>query len=125
MCWEELPISTANAPLPGSDQRLLDRVGQFLQSFFDVNAQVHAQQAPTALGEHLEIASSLCGFDDPKSKLLSRHSQVLRRIRGNLEEKTRVGPAFVRLSRGMQEARTKSDTGGRPLSIANPVAHRL
>ena len=41
-----------------------------------VGAEVDAQRAPAALGEHLEVAARLRGLDDAERVLLPRHRQV-------------------------------------------------
>src|SRR5215472_15930523 len=82
---------------------------------------MHPECAPAALGKHLEISSCLCSLHDPKSIFLTRHRQVVRVVAGHLQEDAAIRPAFVGLSSGMEEARTKAETYRDMLLVANQM----
>src|SRR5215469_5407177 len=86
---------------------------------------MHPECATAALGKHSEISSCLCSLHDPKSIFLTRHRQVVRVVAGHLQEDAAIRPAFVGLSSGMEEARTKAETCRDMLLVANQMADRL
>src|SRR5882724_410639 len=65
---------------------LLDRLVERGQPALDVLAEVHAQHAPAALGQHAEVAAGLGGLDDAERVLVTRHRHVGRVVGGDHEE---------------------------------------
>src|SRR6266852_7712117 len=83
------------------------------------------QCAAAAFRKNREVAARLSRFHNAKSVLLSWNPQVLRVVTGDLQEDAAVGPAFVRLSGGVQEARTETKNRGHFLLVADRVPDRL
>src|SRR5260370_22186017 len=84
-----------------------------------------AQGATAALGENGKVAAGLRCFHHAKCVLLSRDRQILGIVAGDLQEDAAVGAAFIRLSGGVQEARTETENGGHFFLVADSVANRL
>ena len=80
---------------------------------------MHAQCAPAAVGQHVEIATRLRRLDDAETGLLAGHGEILGLIGGDLQEYAAVGPALVGLSGGMQEARSELRAGRDVTFVAN------
>src|ERR1700723_2469317 len=86
---------------------------------------MYAQGAAVAVSQNLEIATSLCGFHNAERVLLAGHGQVRGIVTGDLQKHAGVRPAFVSLTRGMQESWTKSETGRDFLVISDRMANLL
>ena len=86
---------------------------------------MHAQRAPAALGEHVEIAAGLGRLDHAEARLLARHGEILGVIASDLQEHAAVGAAFLGLPGGMQEARAEFRTGRDLALVAHPKPHPL
>src|SRR5215472_13334565 len=86
---------------------------------------MHAKGTPAALREYGEIATSLGCFDDAEGIFLVRDRKVDGVIACDLEEDASVRPALVGLAGGVQEARAKSEHGGKFLFVAHSVADGL
>src|SRR5579863_8034156 len=80
-------------------QRLLNRRIQRLQILRDVFAEMDAKRPAAAFGQHGEITASLRCFHDAEGVFLVRYFDIDGVIARDLEEDTRVGPAFVCLTR--------------------------
>src|SRR4051812_37477517 len=91
--------------------RVLHHVRERLQSRVDVAAEVHAQRAPIARLQRLEVADRLRAAEHTEREFLARQRDVLASAAGELQEDAVVGAAFVQLSGRMEEAR--SVAGGR------------
>ena len=63
----DLLTRVALVPVHRLAERLLDRRVQRLEAGGHVRAQVHAQRAPLALGQHLEVAARLRRLDDRRT----------------------------------------------------------
>src|SRR5579863_9804111 len=95
-CIVASPYPPVSIPVPAGSCRpdavrrfpaaLLDHLGQARQPRRDVRAEVHAQRAPAAVGENLEVAPRLGGLDDPEGVFLPRHRQIVRIITRDLQE---------------------------------------
>ena len=77
------------------------------------------QSAPPAIGQNLKISARLRRLHDAESVFLSGHRQVDRIVAGDLQEHSRIRPAFVRLSRRVQEARAEAETGRNAFLVAH------
>ena len=93
-----------------------------LQAGGHVRAEMDAQRAPAALGQHLEVAARLGRLDDAEGVLLARHRQVVRVVAGDLQEDAAVRPALVGLAGRVQEARPEAEAGGDALPVAHAMA---
>src|SRR6266481_7807239 len=58
-------------------QCIRNRGIEHLQSRFEIALEMHAQRAPPALGQHVEIAAGLGGLDHAEARLLAGHGKVL------------------------------------------------
>src|SRR6266702_7182184 len=101
-----------------SGQRPPDRSLERGKAGLDIAPEMHAERAPTAFGEHLEVGARLRGLHDPEACAVSRDRQVLGVVRGDLEKDAVVGPAFVGLAGRMQETGTEAETGCDPPPVA-------
>src|SRR5579864_3914898 len=86
---------------------------------------MHPKRASSSLRQDLEIPPSLRRLYDAESVLLTRNGQFHSIVTSDLQEHTRIRPAFVSLPRGMQESRPESEARGDVLRIANGVTQRL
>ena len=118
---EKAPLGISNKPLL---QSLHHYFFQLLQPRRHVR-QMHAQSAPPAVGQDLEIAAGLRRLDHAESVFLSGNGQVGCVIAGNLQEDAAVRAAFVGLPGRMQKARAKAKTGGYAMPVANSVPDGL
>src|ERR1700681_2294452 len=86
-----------------SVQSIMDCGTEHLQAGVEIALQMHAQRAPAALGQHVEIAAGLRRLDHAERGLLAGHREIFRIIGGDLQEHAAVGAALVGLAGGMQE----------------------
>src|SRR5947209_12071066 len=86
-----------------------DRQIQSTEALHEVTRDVDAQRAALAFAQYLKVPACLRILHHAKGVLLSGNLHVLRMIGRNLQEHARVRTALVRLSRGVQEARTRSE----------------
>src|SRR5580704_6158881 len=100
-------------------QRVSNGVLERCQAGGDVRAEMDAQEAPVAFGQHFEVAARLRRLDDAKGVFLIRHLQIGGVIAGDLQEHAAIWAAFVGLPGRMQEPRPKAKTGGDVLAIAD------
>src|ERR1051325_10132942 len=84
-----------------------------------------AQSAAAEFRENRKIAAGLSRFYNTKSVFLSRNRQILCVFAGDLQKNAAVGPAFVCLSSGVQEAWTETENGGYFFLVAHLVAKGL
>src|SRR5262245_13767491 len=98
---------------------------QRLQACLQISAQMNSQSATIPRAQHLKISASLCCFHHAKRVLLAGDFEVLRVVTGDLQKDSGVWSAFVSLSGGMQEARTKSQAGGRLFAIPKQMTGLL
>ena len=93
----------------------------------DVRAEVDAQGATAALGEHREVAAGLRRLDDAEGVALPRHGQIAGVVGRDLQEHALVRAALVGLAGRVQEARPEADAGGDvgaiPDAVADPLQH--
>src|ERR1700731_1876663 len=92
-------------------QRILDRAIEHFQAGLEIALEMHAQRAPAALGQHVEIAARLRRLDDAERGLLAGHREIPGVVRCDLQEYAAVGAALVGLSGGMQETRAEFGAG--------------
>jgi hypothetical protein len=78
-----------------------------------MRAEMHTQDTPAALGEHLQIAAGLRRLNDAEAVFVARHIEIARVVARDLQEHAGVRAAFVELTRRMEKARTESEAGGR------------
>ena len=69
----------------------------------------------------MEVAARLRRLHDAESVLASRHGNVLRVVARDLEEDSAVGPAFVGLPGGVQEARAEAEARRHAPGIARDI----
>src|SRR5579863_1516722 len=86
---------------------------------------MHAQRAPSALGEDLEVATRLSRFYNSKRIFLAGHWQLDGIVAGDLQEYSGVRAAFVRLAGGVQETRAESQARCHAFFVAHGVAQSL
>src|ERR1700688_84028 len=86
---------------------------------------MHTQCAAPPFGQYREIATRLRGFHNAKRIFLSRHRKIDSVVASDLQKNTTVGAALVSLSRGMQEARTKTEHRGDFFPVTNGKAYAL
>src|ERR1700758_3356602 len=86
---------------------------------------MHAQRAPPALSQYLEIAARLRRLHNSKSIFLLRNRKVESIIASHLQKHSRIRTTLISLSRGMQKTRAKSQAGRDPFPLANRVPYRL
>src|ERR1700722_10072638 len=86
---------------------------------------MHSQRAASALDQYLEVSACLRGFDHSERVLLSRYLEIHRIIARDLEEDSRIRAAFVGLTGGVQEARTKSQAGRDAFLVAQRMPDLL
>ena len=103
----------------------MKRGRQTLEAGCQVVAQMDPQRAASAFRQHLEISAGLRRFHDAEGVFLAGHGQVGGIVAGDLQKDSAVRSALVGLPGGVQEARTKSETGGHVLLVAQRVAHFL
>ena len=83
---------------------------------------MHPQGAPSALGEHVEVAACLGGLDDTEARAVPRDRQILVVFRGDLQEHAGVRASFVSLAGRVQEARAEADAGRDLAAVAQKEA---
>src|SRR5439155_4701812 len=120
-----VPSVLRGGELLPSSQRLVDRIREHLETGAHVVAEMHAQRAAAAVGEHLKITARLRRLDDAKGELLPGHGQIDRVVAGDLQEDAARRPAFVGLTGGVKKTRTEADTGRHPFRIAYTVTHAV
>src|ERR1700720_1992233 len=86
---------------------------------------MHPQRPPLAIRQNLEVSASLRRLYDSKSVFLPGHLKIIGIVAGDLQEYSGVGAAFVGLSRGMKETRSKAQASCRMLAVAHGMAHGL
>src|SRR5579862_8096030 len=86
---------------------------------------MHAQSAPTALGQNLEIAPRLRRLDDAKAVFLPGHREIGRVLASDLQKHPAIGSALVGLPGRMQKAWAEPDTGRRLGAVADHAAQVL
>src|SRR5262249_1621725 len=106
-------------------QSFLYDVFQLPQSAADIRGQMHAQRAPLALCQNLEVAARLRCLHDAKRVLLAGHRKVYGIISGDLQEDSRVWPTLICLPGRVQEARTETKAGRRSLRFTDSVSRGL
>src|SRR5260370_11375330 len=84
-----------------------------------------AQCAAAAFGKNGKIASGLRSLYHTKSVFLPGYRKILGIVASDLQKNAAVRPAFVGLSRGVQEARAKAEDGGHLLLVAHGVPNTL
>ena len=114
-----------SSPVIGSCERLSDGIREGRQSRRDMRAEMHAQHAPIALGQHLEIAARLRRLDDTEGVFLVRHLEIGGVVAGDLQEHAGVRAALVGLPGRMQEPRSEAEAGGDALAVADQDADIL
>ena len=62
---------------------------------------MHAQRAPAAFGQDVEIAAGLGRLDHAEAGLLAGHGEIPGIVGRDLQEYAAVGAAFVGLAGGM------------------------
>src|SRR5260370_34669769 len=93
-------------------QGLFDRFREFCEIAFHVFAEVNAQRAAIAIGEHGEVTARLGGFDNAKGEFLPGNGNVGGVIASELEKDAGVRAALVSLAGGMEKTRTEAEAGG-------------
>ena len=106
-------------------QNLSYQFREFGETCFHVSAEVHAQRSPLAVGQNLEVASSLCRFHHSESVLLSGNRQVLSIVACDLQEHAAVGATFISLSGGVQKTRPEAEARRHMFAIADGHAQAL
>src|SRR5579871_2766235 len=86
---------------------------------------MHAESAPMAFHQNLEVSSRLRRFHDAESVFLTGHRQIHRIVTGYLQEDAGVGASLVGLAGGVEETRTESETGGYMTRVADHGPHLL
>src|SRR5258708_4228585 len=86
---------------------------------------MYAQGAPLALCQDVKIATRLGCLHRSEGIFLSWYRQINGIIAGDLQKDAGVGAAFVGLSGGVQEARTKTQAGGNAFAVAYGMADGL
>src|SRR5262249_7498968 len=84
-----------------------------------MRTEMDTQGAPASFRQNGEIAPGLRGLDDPERVSLIRHGKIAGVIARYLKENAGLRPAFVSLSRGMQEARPEAEAGRDALSVTD------
>src|SRR5262245_11992172 len=89
--------------------------------------QMQVQRATAACVERRKVAERLCELERAERKRPAGYLEILRRLRGNKPEHTRVGPAFVQLAGRMEVPRPVAGHRGRVCAIADrnakPIEH--
>ena len=119
------PRRRARRAAKASSQRQPRRLGNSRNSSVDVGGDMRAQDAPTALGEHLEVARGLRRLDHAEARTTSRNGEIVRRPCRDLKKNAGVRPALVGLPGRMQEARPKLQTRRGARSVADGRAQAL
>src|SRR4029078_9939431 len=83
---------------------------------------MHPQSPPPAFSQHFKIATGLGCFHNSESVFLSGHRQIIRIIASDLQKNSFVGSALVSLSRRMQKAWSKPETGGGAFFVPHQMA---
>src|SRR5258707_10946537 len=86
---------------------------------------MHSQRPTATLDELLEIAARLRRFNDSKGIFLSGYRQIDGIVTGDLQEHTRVRPAFICLTGGMQKTRSEAKARCIVLAVPNSVTDVL
>jgi hypothetical protein len=109
---------------PTAERPLHERV-QPIETSRNIASEVHAQQAPAARREDLEVAARLRRLDDAERIPSPRHREIDDIVARDLQEDPAVGAAFVRLARRVQKPRPVADTGrdARVIAQISVVAH--
>src|SRR5579875_1787717 len=115
-----MPSCILASPLRES---LIPRVGERTQPGRDIRAEMHAQGAPSAFGQHVEIAARLRRLHDGKPVAMAGNGQILGVLAGDLQEHAAVRPALVRLPGGVQEARAEAHARRHMLGAQEARAH--
>src|SRR5437899_1705152 len=86
---------------------------------------MYSESTTAAFREDLKIAERLCCLHHAETVFLAGNWQINGIITRHLQEHAGVGAALVGLSRGVQEARTKAETGSHMPFVANVMARDL
>ncbi len=103
----------------------MKRGRQTLEAGCQVFAQMDPQGPASAFRQDLEVSPGLRRFHHAERVLLPGHGQVGGIVAGDLQKDSAVRSALVGLAGGMEEARTKSETGGHSLPVAQRQAQFL
>ena len=87
--------------------------------------EMDAQCPAPARGQHIEVAAGLRRLDDAKTVFMARYVEVDGIIAGDLQKHPGVGSALISLPGRMEKARSKAETCGDPLAVADRNADRL
>src|SRR6266403_1928515 len=131
--WLWIPGSRKSAPRNDDQevfqttvaQRIPNRAVEHLQSRFEIALEMHAQGAPAALGQNVEIAAGLRRLDNAEARLLAGYREIVGIVRCDLQEHAAVGAAFIGLSGGMQERRAEFGAGRKVVAVAHRKPHVL
>src|SRR5215470_14483300 len=96
-------VNHLDAPEHELLQGVLDRTGEPVETGGKVARDVHAQGAPAALRQHVEIAARLRLLDNAEGVGLAGDRQVLAVVAGDLQEDAAVRAALIGLPRRVLE----------------------
>src|SRR5690349_19477675 len=86
---------------------------------------MYTECAAAALGEDVEIATSLRGLYDAERVFLAGHGEVGSVIVSDLKKDAAVRATFVSLTGGMQKSRAEAEASGKFLFVTNDVTEFL